>query len=71
MNKETIILTSLKKLGVVYFYKKINNKIEIISFTKLKNAILFSDSDYKLCSYMLSKKLKELGVCHEDTEIFD
>ena len=71
MNDELIIVSSIKKLGIVYFYKKIDNKIEIIGFTKIKDAILFSDSDYEVCPYMLSKRLKELGVCHEDTEIFD
>lgn len=71
MNKEIIIISSIRKLGVVYFYKKVKNKIEIISFTKIKNAILFSEPDYELCPYMLSKKLKDLGVCYEDTEVFN
>lgn len=71
MNKEIIILKSIEKLGVVYFYKKNKNKIEIIGFTNIKNAFLFSEPDYKICPYMVSKRLKDLGVYHENTEIFD
>lgn len=71
MNKEIIILKSIEKLGVVYFYKKNKNKIEIIGFTNIKNAILFSEPDYKVCPYMVSKRLKDLGVYYENTEIFD
>ncbi len=71
MNKEMVILKSIEKLGIVYFYKKIKNKIEIIGFTKIKSAILFSEEGYQVCPYMVSKRLKDLGVCYEDAEIFD